>query len=111
MCWWYLDLSLNMNAMEGSGADLGCLMTLCVECSHSLVLHCPWEGMARGILFQGWMYSLPVIDEAEDRLYVESEVEDMLLGEGEDRLHVGGDVEDRLLGKVEGRLQVVGVRW
>ena len=46
------------------------------------------------------------MDEAEDRLYVVGEVDDilhdMLLGEVEDRLQVGGDVE--------GRLKVVGVR-
>ena len=43
--------------------------------------------MERGILFQGWIWlrngecSLQVTDEAEDRVQVLGEVEDMLLGE------------------------------
>ena len=45
--------------MEGRGADLGCLMTHCGECSH-LLLH----GM----------------DEIEDRFLGINEVEDRLLG-------------------------------
>ena len=94
MCWWYLDLSLNKNVMEGRGADLGCLMTHGVECLHIMLL-----GMN------------------EDRFFRENEVEDRLLGldkegysllgveEVEDRL-MGLDKEGRLLG-VEDKLQLV----
>ena len=78
MCWWYLDLSLNKNVMEGRGADLGCLMTHCVECSHLLL------GM----------------DEVEERFLRVNELEDMLLGLEEEGYSLLGvdEVEDRLLG-------------